>query len=67
MENNKINFEEVSFQIIAYSGTAKSNAFNAIREAKTGNILQARELIKQAHQEIIMAEKQHMEVVQQEA
>lgn len=46
MEHIKINFEEISFQIIAYSGTAKSNAVNAIKEAKSGNIVQARTLIK---------------------
>lgn len=63
----EINWEEISFGIITYAGGAKSEGLMAIGEAKKGNFKKAHELLEQAEQEIIEAEKQHMEVIQQEA
>ncbi|WP_348735613.1 PTS lactose/cellobiose transporter subunit IIA [Spiroplasma endosymbiont of Ammophila pubescens] len=63
----KINFEEVSFGIITYAGMAKSNALIAIKSAKEGKTADANNLIIEAEQNIIEAEKQHMTIIQEEA
>ncbi len=46
---------------------AKSNALIAIKTAKEGSIENANNLITEAEQNIIEAEKQHMSIIQQEA
>ncbi|WP_424526684.1 PTS lactose/cellobiose transporter subunit IIA [Spiroplasma endosymbiont of Glossina fuscipes fuscipes] len=63
----QVNFEEVSFGIITFAGMAKSNALIAIKTAKEGSIENANNLITEAEQNIIEAEKQHMSIIQQEA
>ncbi|AXF96078.1 lichenan-specific PTS system IIA component [Spiroplasma phoeniceum P40] len=59
----EINFEEVSFGIITYVGMAKSNALIAIKSAKEGKTADANNLIIEAEQNIIEAEKQHMTII----
>ena len=39
---------EISFNIIGYAGEGKGLAFEAIKEAKNGNIEKAKELLKEA-------------------
>jgi len=63
----ELNFEEISFQIIAYAGEAKSKAVLAIREAKNGNFTEAHNLIEKAESGIVTAEQAHMQVISEEA
>ena len=58
---------EIAFGIIAHAGDGKGLAFEAIREAKTGNIDKARELIKQSQEEMHKAHGFQTELIQQEA
>ena len=41
-------YEAIIFGIISTSGSAKSTAYEALREAKQGNFIQARETLKEA-------------------
>lgn len=70
MSENKYTYEklaEVSFNIITYSGEAKSNAMLAIYAAKANNIEEAKQKLEQANKDIIKASEQHVELIQQEA
>ncbi|MDR1991634.1 MAG: PTS lactose/cellobiose transporter subunit IIA [Mycoplasmataceae bacterium] len=62
-----IDFEKVSFKVIAASGEAKSKAMEAIQFAKAKQFLEAKKSLEQAEQFMIDAEREHMEVVQAEA
>lgn len=63
----KIDFEQISFQIIAYAGEAKGHAMNSIFEAKKGNFDLAKTLLEDADRSMILAEKTHMDVISAEA
>ncbi|ARU91741.1 PTS system cellobiose-specific IIA component [Spiroplasma clarkii] len=65
--NRELNFEQISFQIIASAGEAKTNAINSIKLAKENKIFEANLLISEAEKSMIEAEKAHMEVVVEEA
>ncbi|MGN1277465.1 MAG: PTS lactose/cellobiose transporter subunit IIA [Floccifex sp.] len=46
---------QISFEIIAYAGQARSFAFQALQEAKNHNYQQAQELLKQASESSVKA------------
>lgn len=58
---------EISFNIIAHAGDAKGLAFEAIREAKEGNIEAARECIKKSKEGMVVAHRFQTELIQNEA
>lgn len=58
---------ELSFEIIGYSGNAKGIAFEAISKAKSGNIDEARALLKESKEELNKAHRCQTELIQQEA
>ena len=58
---------EISFGIIGFSGDAKGLAFEAIKEAKSGNIDKARECIEKSKESIHKAHKFQTELIQNEA
>ena len=58
---------EISFNIIAHAGDAKGLAFEAIREAKAGNIEAARENIKKSKEGMVVAHRFQTELIQGEA
>lgn len=57
----------ISFQIITFAGTAKSEAMMAIYDAKEGKFEEAESKIKEAEKNMIEAEKQHTDLIQSEA
>ncbi|ARU91677.1 PTS system cellobiose-specific IIA component [Spiroplasma clarkii] len=61
---SKINFEEISFQIIAYAGEAKGKAIQA---AKQKDFNKAASLIAEAEKSYAIAAHSHMDVVSAEA
>jgi PTS system cellobiose-specific IIA component len=70
MEEKKYTYEElgqISFMIITFAGTAKSDAMLAIYAAKDGKFDEAKLKLEEAEKNIIEAEKQHADLVQQEA
>lgn len=58
---------EISFGIIGFAGDAKSLAFEAINEAKNGNIEVAREKLKESKEVMVKAHKFQTELIQNEA
>ena len=58
---------EISFGIIGFAGDAKGLAFEAIKEAKSGNIDKARECIEKSKESIHKAHKFQTELIQNEA
>jgi len=46
---------EIAFQLISHGGNARGMAMEAINAAKQNNIEEARDLIKQAREEILNA------------
>lgn len=58
---------EIAFQIILYAGNGKSNAMEAIQEAKSGNFKAADDLIIEAGTELSKAHEYQTGLLQQEA
>lgn len=58
---------EISFGIIGFAGDAKSLAFEAISEAKKGNIEEARAKIKESKEVMVQAHRFQTELIQNEA
>lgn len=58
---------EISFGIIGHAGDAKSIAFDAISEAKKGNIEVAREKIQESKEVMLKAHRFQTELIQNEA
>ncbi|WP_339023170.1 PTS lactose/cellobiose transporter subunit IIA [Spiroplasma endosymbiont of Crioceris asparagi] len=67
MPQNKLNFEEISFKIIAYSGEAKSLALEAINYAKEKDFDTAMTKLAEADTRIAEAGEAHMDVISEEA
>ncbi|ARU91337.1 PTS system lactose/cellobiose-specific IIA component [Spiroplasma clarkii] len=63
----KIDWNEISMNMIAYSGEAKSLAVFAIEKAENNQVLAALQDIKDAEELLISAEKLHLGVIVQEA
>jgi len=61
------NITEISFQIILYAGNGKSNAMEAIQEAKAGNFAQADQLIEEAGEELGKAHHYQTQLLHKEA
>ena len=62
-----VGLEEVSFQIIAAVGTARSMYINAIQAAKAGKFDEAKQMMKEAEECFITGHKAHMEVLTMQA
>ena len=62
-----MNFEEILLGIVVHSRDGKSNAMQAIQEAKKGNLNAAKELIKQANNSLLEAHKVQTDLIQKEA
>ncbi|MBM7599947.1 PTS system cellobiose-specific IIA component [Virgibacillus halotolerans] len=58
---------EVAFQIILYAGNGKSNAMEAIQEAKAGDFAAADQLIEEAGEELGKAHHYQTSLLQKEA
>lgn len=58
---------EIAFQIILFAGNGKSNAMEAIQEAKSGNFEAADDLIEEAGTELGKAHEYQTKLLQQEA
>lgn len=64
---SNLNIEEISFQIIAAVGTARSLFIEAIQEAKEGNFDAAQEKIKEGHKTFKGGHDAHFSLITQEA
>lgn len=64
---SKVNFEEVSFQIIAFAGDAKGAAMNAIFRAKKGRFEEAEAELLIAEEHMTKASHAHMDIISAEA
>lgn len=59
--------EEISFEIIASAGQARSLAFEALQYARSNDFTKARELIEESKNEILVAHKCQTRLLTQEA
>lgn len=57
---------EMSMEIICNAGNARSTAILAIEEAKNGNIEKAREMLKEAKEEMNLAHNAQTKLITQE-
>lgn len=64
---NMSELEEISFQIISTSGSARSLYIEAIQQAKLKNMLEANQLIEEANQIFIEGHRIHAKLIQKEA
>ncbi len=60
-------FEQVCLQIILHSGNGRSLAFEALREQEQGLSTSAKQKIQEAKEELILAGRQHAQLLQQYA
>lgn len=58
---------EISFSIISFAGDSKSLALESIKEAKNGNIDEAREILKRSKEQMVKAHEFQMNLIQNEA
>lgn len=58
---------ELSFEIIAFAGNAKGIAFEAISKAKSGEIEEARQMLKESKEEVNKAHRAQTSLIQKEA
>lgn len=58
-------FEMESFQIILHSGNAKSSAYEALELVKKGDIEKGQIQMKEAKDELLIAQKEHAKILQQ--
>ncbi|MCK8059379.1 MULTISPECIES: PTS lactose/cellobiose transporter subunit IIA [unclassified Fusibacter] len=59
--------EEIIFQLITFSGEAKSYMLEGIQDAKAGRIEDAREKVEQAIEQLNKAHRFQTELIQKEA
>ncbi|MFD9625605.1 PTS lactose/cellobiose transporter subunit IIA [Peribacillus muralis] len=59
--------EQINFQLILYSGNARSKVIQSLREYREGNVAESESLLAQAEQELAIAHNVHFQLVQKEA
>ena len=62
-----MDFEQVAFNIILHAGNARSYYFEALKLAREGDFLKAKERVTKAKQELIEAHHMQSVLLQQEA
>ena len=62
-----MDIEMVAMGLIGHAGESKSYSFQALREAKTGNITEAANYIKQANEEMLKAHEIQTDLITKEA
>ncbi|WP_258049580.1 PTS lactose/cellobiose transporter subunit IIA [Clostridium weizhouense] len=58
---------KIEFKLIMHSGNARSYAMEAMKEADKGNFDKANELLLEAKEELLNAQKTHSGIIQDEA
>ena len=67
MTVSKEDLEQIAFEIVAYSGDARTKLLNAVKEAKNKNFEKCEELIKEAKECLADARKSQTEMIVSEA
>lgn len=62
-----IDLEVHSFQLILHSGNARSLAYEALSSVKKQEVMQGKDMMKNAHAELLVAQKQHAQLLRQMA
>lgn len=63
----KEDLEQIAFEIVAYSGDARTKLLNAVKEAKNKNFEKCEELIRDAKECLADAHKSQTEMITAEA
>lgn len=61
---NKLNYEEITMQLILHGGNARGAAYEALDEAEEYNFEAAEKLLEEAHEDFVQAHKYQTQVVQ---
>lgn len=64
---NKEEVTMIGFEIVAFSGDARSKLLEALKKARTGKFDEAKELIEQANECLVDAHKSQTEMLAKEA
>lgn len=64
---SKVSTEDIAMKLIAYSGEARTQAFNALKEVRLGDYEKATCLISKAEESIVAAHKGQTELLVNEA
>lgn len=67
MKLEDLTSEQINFQLILYSGNARSKVIQSLREYREGNVEESELLIAQAEQDLAVAHDVHFQLVQKEA
>lgn len=67
MSISKEDLSMIAFEIVAYSGDARSKLLEAVKQAKNKNIEKCEELIKEAKECLVDAHKSQTEMIVAEA
>lgn len=67
MTVSKEDLEQIAFEIVAYSGDARTKLLNAVKEAKNKNFEKCEELVKEAKECLADAHKSQTEMIVSEA
>lgn len=67
MKLEDLTSEQINFQLILYSGNARSKVIQSLREYRGGNVEESELLIAQAEQDLAVAHDVHFQLVQKEA
>lgn len=59
--------EQINFQLILYSGNARSKVIQSLREYREGNVEESESMLAQAEQDLAVAHGIHFQLVQKEA
>jgi len=59
--------EEIIFQLITYSGSARSSVFEAMSAASEGDFEKSKELMEEARKELLSSHKIQTNLIQKEA
>lgn len=59
--------ELIAFNIISTVGSAKSKVMESMQKSRVGKFKEAEQLIKEANEFLLLGEKEHFQVIAQEA
>ncbi|HDR6246498.1 TPA: PTS lactose/cellobiose transporter subunit IIA [Bacillus cereus] len=67
LELDKLTEEQINFQLILHSGTARSKIIQSLREYREGNIDNSNKLLQEAEADLKIAHNVHFQIIQKES
>ncbi|SFQ86290.1 PTS system, cellobiose-specific IIA component [Priestia endophytica DSM 13796] len=67
LELDKLTEEQINFQLILHSGTARSKIIQSLREYREGNVESSNRLLQEAENDLQIAHDVHFQMIKREA